>query len=277
MNALRNSPLRFIRQFEFGDDLLLDAVCLMLGNPFLTQAALAREFNLSFIQSDVLFNELIDINKYLKTNYYAMSYVTNNKIADAVRLWVSHHRAQDCAASKLDAQIYHKLIDLAPIFFEKRQELVFTDGYGSYSQFNKDTEIMLMVNGVLSKILEPYQKVVLDPVSVKAFILEQVNVMRDVAAISGDDFDIRAMVINAGWNVNLITPERVIIADKRGCKAAITRINKTLPTNTLQKSKIDYGCDISVYIDNAMSLQDDFYVNCSAEVFNTREFSKIRI
>ncbi|WP_413721302.1 hypothetical protein ACL2XG_21510 [Sodalis sp. RH24] len=277
MNTFPHSALRFIRQFDFGDDLLLDAVYLMLRNPFLTQATLAREFHLSFIQSDVLFKKLIEVNKFLKTNYYAMSYVANNRIADAVKLWSNHHRSDQGAALKLDAQIHDKLIDLAPIFFDKRQELVFTDGYGSYFQFNKDTEITLMVKGVLSKILEPYQKVILDADSVKAFILEQVDIMRDVAAVSGQDVDIRTTVIKAGWNVNLITPERVIIADKCGCKAAITCINKTLPTNTLQKSKINYGCDISVYLDNAMSLVDDFYVNCSSEVFNTREFYNINI
>ncbi|NDL63977.1 hypothetical protein [Acerihabitans arboris] len=277
MNTFRYSPLRFIRQFEFGDDLLLNAVYLMLDKPFLTQSVLAREFNLSFIQSDVLFKELVDVNKFLKTNYYAMSYVRNQKIDEAVKLWANQHRAERGVAFKLDAQIHDKLIDLAPVFFDKRQDLVFTDGYGSYFQFNKDTEITLIVKGVLSRILEPYQKVVLDPDSVKAFILEQVNIMRDVAQVAGEDFDVRATVIDAGWNVRLITPERVIIADKRGCKAAITRINKTLPTNTLMKSKIDYGCDISVYLDNAMSLLDDFYVNCSSEVFTTREFYKIKI
>lgn len=277
MNTFRYSPLRFIRQFEFGDELLLKAVYLMLGNPLLTQAMLADQFDLSFIQSDVLFKELVDVNKFLKTNYYAKSYLKSNKIADAVSLWANQHRAERGLASRLDAQIKTKLMDLAPIFFDKRQELVFTDDYGAYFQFNKDREISLIVKGVLSKILSPYQKVILDPDSVKEFILEQANIMRNLAGVTGEDFDISATVINAGWNVNLITQERVIIADKRGCKAAIARINTSLPTNTLMKTKIEHGCDISVYLDNAMSLLDNFYVNCSSEVFTTQEFNRIKI
>ncbi|WP_413737282.1 hypothetical protein ACL2XP_04055 [Sodalis sp. RH21] len=277
MKTIGEGRLRFIRQFECNDNVLASAVHLMLDNKLLTQARLSREYDLSFFQSAVLFNELVNINNFFKTNYFAISYLSNNQVNEAIALWVNQQRSVEGIAFRLDAQIHDKLIELAPIFYSKRQELIFTDGYGSYSQFNKDTEIDLIVNGVLSKILAPYQKMILEQDAIKKFILQQVNRLRDVADIASDGFDIRALVRNAGWHVNYITPERVIIAENRGCRAAITRINRNLPGNTLMRSKIDHGCDISVYIDNAMSLQDDFYVNSSSEVFTAKEFSNVNV
>ncbi len=277
MNTLGDGPLRFIRQFECNDNVLVNAVHLMLGNQLLTQVKLAREFDLNYFQSAVLFNEMVNINNFFKTNYYARSYLRNNKVNEAMALWLNQQRSAQGIAYRLDRQIHDKLIELAPIFYSKRQELIFTDGYGSYCQFNKDAEIDLIVNGVLSKILAPYQKMILDPDAIKIFILKQVNILRDLAEQPNNGFDIDALVSYAGWNVDCITPERVIIAEKSGCRAAITRINRSLPGNTLIRSKIDHRCDISVYIDEGMSLLDDFYVNSSSEVFTTKEFANIHV